>query len=380
MSVLRRTLNDMGVVHPESHESVSPASAPAGDAARSAQDESTRGSSTPRSGRFQILALDGGGAKAFFTAHVLAGLERDLRLRIVDSFDLIAGTSAGGIVALALGAGLAPREIVERYEDLIAAVFPATRRKWWNRPSQAIAPIYDTEALRAALVGVLGDRKLGDSLKRLVIPSWDVQRGTVHIFKTPHHRRLVRDWQLPMVDIALATSAAPLYFPAARVDSARLIDGGVWANNPSVVAIAEAVSMLGADLAAIKALNVGTMDPIAVHPKRLDRGGALHWARPIAQLMLSASSRGAQGTAEHLLGASGYTRFDARVPGGLYALDSINAGDVAGLAASVSRELSPLFTERFASHVAAPYVPFLPDDGPGAGLSSSSKEDASAAR
>ena len=82
-------------------------------------------------------------------------------------------------------------------------------------------------------------------MKRLVIPAWDVQRGAVHIFKTPHHMRLARDWRIPMVDIAMATSAAPLYFPAARVDGHRLIDGGVWANNPSVVAIAEAVSMLG---------------------------------------------------------------------------------------------------------------------------------------
>lgn len=311
----------------------------------------------PRPDRFQILALDGGGAKALFTAHVLARLERDLGVTISDSFDLIAGTSAGGIVALGLGAGLRPNEIVSHYEELVEKVFPASRRRVWRWPSLLRSPIYDAEALRAALTGVLGARLLGDSTKRLVIPAWDVQRGAVHIFKTPHHRRLTRDWRMPMVDVAMATSAAPLYFPAAHVDGHRLIDGGVWANNPAVVAIAEAVSMLDVPLDKITVLNVGTIDQVSDHPKRLDRGGLLQWARPIAPLILSASSRGGQGLAEHLIGKSNFSRFDALVPGGLYALDSANPKDVAGLAASVSRELSPVYTAKFADHQASAYTP-----------------------
>ncbi|MEI2652146.1 MAG: patatin-like phospholipase family protein [Microthrixaceae bacterium] len=139
-------------------------------------------------------------------------------------------------------------------------MFPAARRRLWRRPRQLTAPIYDHGALRTALTNVLGGQILGNSTKRLVIPAWDVQRGSVHIFKTPHNTRLARDWRIPMVDIAMATSAAPLYFPAARVDGHRLIDGGVWANNPSVVAIAEAVSMLDQPLSSIRVLNVGTVD------------------------------------------------------------------------------------------------------------------------
>ena len=311
--------------------------------------------------QFQILALDGGGAKALFTAHVLARIEQDLRVSISGSFDLIAATSAGGIVALALAAGLTPAEIVEHYEELVSTVFPAARRRPWRRPRQLTAPIYDHRALRTALTNVLGARTLGESTKRLVIPSWDVQRGSVHIFKTPHNPRLTRDWRIPMVDIAMATSAAPLYFPAARVDGHRLIDGGVWANNPSVVAIAEAVSMLNQPLSSIKVLNVGTIDQLTNHPKRLDRGGLLNWAKPIAPLILNAGSRGGQGIAEHLIGKDAYTRFDARVPGDLYALDSADPSDLAGLAASVSRELSPIYTAQFAAHRAAEYTPLVGD-------------------
>lgn len=311
--------------------------------------------------RFQILALDGGGAKALFTAHILAQLERDLEISIKDSFDLIAGTSAGGIVALGLGAGLAPSEIVEHYEELVNVVFPAKRRRLWRWLHRLTAPIYDGDVLRTALTKVFGERLLGDSVKRLVIPAWDVQRGSVHIFKTPHHKRLTRDWRIPMADIAMATSAAPLYFPAARVDGHRLIDGGVWASNPSVVAIAESVSMLDVPLTSIRVLNIGTIDQLTNHPKRLDRGGLLNWAQPIVPMILTAGSRGGQGIAEHLIGKTGYTRFDALVPGGLYALDSANPKDVVGLAASVSRDLSPVYTERFKDHHAADYTPLIGD-------------------
>jgi hypothetical protein len=166
-----------------------------------------------------------------------------------------------------------------------------------------------------------------------------------------------------MVDVAMATSAAPTYFPVARVHSHRLIDGGVWANNPSVIAISEAVSMLDVPLTSIRVLNVGTMDAVDSHSKKLDNGGLLAWAAPAAPLLLTASSRGGQGTAEHLIGKGSYQRFDARVPGGLYRLDRIDPDDLAGIANAVSRELSPTYAERFIDHRAAEYTPMA---GPGA--------------
>jgi uncharacterized protein len=132
---------------------------------------------------------------------------------------------------------------------------------------------------------------------------------------------------------------------------------GKYSGAAAVVAIAEAVSMLDVPLNAIKVLNVGTIDQVTDHPKRLDSGGLLHWVKPIAPLILSASSRGGQGLAEHLVGKSNYSRFDALVRGGLYALDSANPRDVAGLAASVSRELSPTYTAKFADHQAPAYTP-----------------------
>ncbi len=310
-----------------------------------------------RTGRFQILALDGGGAKALFSAHVLARLEADLGIRVADAFDLITGTSAGGVIALALGAGMPPAEIAAQYENLVATVFPRGRRRWWRFPGRLTHPAYDASVLRRTLEGVLGTRLLGDSGKRLVIPSWDVLTASVHLFKTPHHDRLRRDWKIPMVDVAMATSAAPTYFGAAQVDGHRLVDGGVWANNPSVVGVTEAVSMLGVPLAAVAVLNIGTMDQISHHARRLDTGGLATWARYAVPLVLTAGSRGAQGIAGHLVGPHNYSRFDAVVPGGLYRLDDAEPRDLAAYAASASRNLSPVFTARFAAHRAPAYTP-----------------------
>ncbi len=183
-----------------------------------------------------------------------------------------------------------------------------------------------------------------------------------------------------MVDVALATSAAPVYFPAARVDDHRLIDGGVWANNPSVVSIAEAVSLLDVPLRAIRVLNVGTIDQITIHRKRLDRGGLLNWVKPIAPLIIDAGSRGGQGIAEHLIGRDNYTRFDVSVPGGLYSLDSADPEDVAGLAAHVSRNLSPNYSELFARHKATKYTPLIGNRRDNDTTTTSPTEDSDATR
>lgn len=307
--------------------------------------------------RFQILSLDGGGAKALFTASVLARFEEDHGVRVVDRFDLIAGTSAGGIVALGLGAGLSPAEIADRYLELIAKVFPRSRQRKWRLLSRLLRPSYSGEALREVLVEVFGDRILGESRKRLLVPSWDVQSGEVHLFKTPHSNRLVRDWNVKMADVALATSSAPTYFPAATVDSARLIDGGVFANNPAVFAIGEAKSMLGVPLESMRVLSIGTMSPFTDHSDRLDNAGIGRWATAAVDTILTASSDSSTGLAQHLIGFDNFVRLNATVPPGLFALDRIDATKVAGYAATVSRNLSPEYTAKFIDHTAAPYSP-----------------------
>lgn len=307
----------------------------------------------------QVLALDGGGAKALFTINVLARLEQDLGVRIVDSFDLIAGTSAGGILALSLGAGLTPAEIADRYESMTASVFPPNRRSVTAWPRRLRRPQYDNEALVAALRDVFEDRLLGESAKPLVVPSWDTRTGEVHLFKTPHHSRLTRDWRVPMRDVARATSAAPTFFAPAEVDDQHLIDGGIWANNPSVVAIAEAVSMFAAPLEQIKVLNIGTTDTLGALPNSVLAGGLKAWLPHVLPLLMRAGSKGGEGVAEHLIGPLNYSRFDVVVPDGTFTLDTARTADLKSLASAAARRLAPVYTARFAAHSAAPYLPHV---------------------
>ncbi|WP_415880954.1 patatin-like phospholipase family protein [Mycobacterium intracellulare] len=117
---------------------------------------------------------------------------------------------------------------------------------------------YSAAPLRAALGEVLGDRLFGHSTKRLLITSYDIGVDDVHLFRTPHLTTLVRDWREKAVDVAMATTAAPTYFPGKALAGARLIDGGIWANNPSMVALTEAIGPLGLPLEAVRIFSVGT--------------------------------------------------------------------------------------------------------------------------
>ena len=307
-------------------------------------------------GTFQILALDGGGLKGLFAAAVLADWERDRGISVTEHFDLIVGTSTGGLVALGLGAGLTPDQIVDFYVRKGPDIFPRSplsgARKWWRAKHRS-------EPLKAALHEILGDRLLGHSKIRLVLPSYSLDEDEVYLFKTPHHPELRRDWRETMADVALATSAAPTYLPAARLRQHRLVDGGVWANNPCLIGVAEAVSVLGASLDQIRVLSIGTTDPISAHPAALNNAGLVRWAKPAARLVLRAQALGALHTTEHLIGAERVSRIDPKVPDGLFELDRLDADMIRGLADGVSRRRGEDLGA-FTGHRAAVYEPSVP--------------------
>lgn len=305
-------------------------------------------------GPLQILSLDGGGLKGLFQAAMLARFEEDLDTRMVNHFDLIVGTSTGGLIALGLGAGVPLLAMVNFYVRLGPQVFKTGALRSARRLVRAK---HSAKHLRGALEDVFQNRLLGQSEKRLVIPSYSLDDDDVYLFKTPHHARLKRDGQVRMVDVALATSAAPTYLPAARVGNQRLIDGGVWANNPTFVGVAEAVSMLGASLDQVRVLSLGTTDPVASRPGKLDHGGFLQWARPATSLIQRSQALGTFYASEHLLGQAGrMTRIDPTVEDGLFDLDKLDPVRIQGLAETVSRKCNPL-VEDFTKHRAAAYVP-----------------------
>lgn len=305
-------------------------------------------------GRFQILALDGGGYKGMFAAALLERLEADLGIRVLDHFDLVAGTSTGGIIALGLGAGLTPAEIVSFYVEHGPDIFPGRLRRPARRPWAAK---YRPGPLRAALEEVLGERKLGESRVPLVIPSYDLTNDDVHLFRTPHAPRLRRDREDLMVDVALATSAAPTYLPAHPLRGLRLIDGGVWANNPTSVALTEAIATFGRPLEEIAVFSIGTTIETAHRHPRLDRGGLLAWAREATPVVLRGQNLAAANSAALLLGRERFLRVNPAVPAHVLRLDGVEPDQLRGRAEHVSRHVCPAFAEQFVPHRAAHWAP-----------------------
>lgn len=308
--------------------------------------------------RFQILSLDGGGLRGIFGAAVLANLEEDLDVSVVDHFDMIAGTSTGGIIALGLGLGLRPREIVEFYTRLGPTVFRDRTRL--RRLRHLARSKYAAEPLRSALTEVFGTRTFGQSTKRLVITSYNVGADDVYLFRTAHHPRLRRDWRELAVNVAMATAAAPTYLPGLALSGARLVDGGIWANNPAMVALVEAVGPLGLGLDALRVFSLGTTSEVRHRSRRLDRGGVLPWARSATDVLLRAQSIAANNQVSHLITKQRLLRLDPVVPPGVFALDHVDADELIGRAAHESRNVSPRFTELFRGHRAPEFTPYYP--------------------
>jgi patatin-like phospholipase/acyl hydrolase len=308
--------------------------------------------------RFQILSLDGGGFRGMFSAAVLARLEEDLDTRIVDHFDLIAGTSTGGIIALGLGLGLSPKEILSFYTEHGPRIFRDRSRMRVVR--HVMRAKYGSGPLRAALTEVFGDRTFGESTKRLVITSYNIAADDVYLFRTPHLPTLKRDWRESAVNVALATSAAPTYLPGMRLDGARLVDGGVWANNPTMVALTEAVGPLGIPLEKIRVFSLGTTTDVRNRHRRLDKGGLLPWAGDAVEVLMRAQSESAAKQVRHFVGKENVFRLNPTVPTGALALDKVDIQTLYGLAGHVSRDASPSVHRTFCDHRAPTFDPHYP--------------------
>ena len=305
---------------------------------------------------FNILSLDGGGIRGVFSAALLGAFEEDFGISVADHFDLIAGTSTGGIIALALGLGIPVRDVLNFYQEKGPGVFGDGKRhlriRHWFRTKHQAGP------LERALKEVFGDRTLGESRTRLVIPSYNLAEADVYVFRTPHLDKLRRDYRVPAWKVALATSAAPTYLPTNRdVDGLRLIDGGVWANNPSLAALAEASGQLGIDLHAVRVLNIGTVTARRSLPVQLDNGGRLRWAQHATRVIMDAGSIAVRNQTRFLLGEGRYLRIDgSALPNELSLDDPSQIPDLIQKARHLSRHFGPRVAPYF-DHMPSRYEP-----------------------
>lgn len=214
---------------------------------------------------FQILCLSGGGYMGLYTACVLAALEEECGGPILDRFDLVAGTSVGGIIALGLANGTPARDIRDAFLKHGADIFTGKRPPQSGLGKKAALfknagkAKYSPAALRRTIVDLVGEEtRVGDLRHRVMIPSVNLTKGLPQVFKTAHHQTFKRDWRLKVVDVALATSAAPTFFPLHRIGGELFADGGLYANAPDHLALHEAEHFLEQPLDEISVLSIGT--------------------------------------------------------------------------------------------------------------------------
>lgn len=267
--------------------------------------------------RFQILALSGGGYRGLYTAKVLELLEVKTGGSIAKHFDLICGTSIGGIIALALSLEIPAANIVKVFIDEGEAIFggPAMqlrlRKGLWPKWLDKLCPagmnksIHTQDHLRTVLAykNFFGDQLLGQCTHPVIVPTVNFTTAVPQLFKTGHHQSFERDHLLSLVDIALATSAAPVYFPQHRFNNKVYVDGGLVANGPAMFGVHEAEHFLKIPIGDIHVLAIGALqiDSTASASDPLNRG-IRQWGKDLFTLTIAAQERALNQIVEHRLG------------------------------------------------------------------------------
>ncbi len=284
----------------------------------------SRPAGKPRPKPFRILSLAGGGFLGLYTAQVLAELEAWNGQPLGRRFDLIAGTSVGGILALALAFEIPMANVVKLFVEHGRAIFssrglPGSRvGRLLDLTRQVMGPKYTGNALHKALRAELGERTLADALHRVVVPAVDVSHSLTKIFKTPHSPNSLGDAHLKAMDVAMATSAAPAYFPSVKVEGRLYADGGLFAVAPDQVALHEAEHFLGITPRQVRMLSIGTATT-AYQPetKIAADDGAVGWLDEgrLLLTLISVQQQHVESMMEDRLGDR-YLRVDAAWPRG----------------------------------------------------------------
>ena len=281
----------------------------------------TRGSTPPRR-EFRILALSGGGFLGLYTAAVLAGLEARAGAPLGRRFDLVAGTSVGGILAAALALEVPMSAVVELFGRHGAEVFSNRARPRFaltrlvDMGRSVLGPKYTGAALRKALAEHFGERCFADALHPVLLPAVNVTAGRTKVFKTAHVPASAGDEGVRLLDATMATCAAPAYFPAVRIGGELYADGGLFAVAPDQVALHEAEHFMGVDPARVRMLSVGTATMGYRPAGGVDAdAGAVGWLAEgrLILTLVAVQQQHVQAMLEDRLGAR-YSRLDAAWP------------------------------------------------------------------
>ena len=264
--------------------------------------------------KIKILSIDGGGIRGILPGIILTRLEEKLQelskdesVRIADFFDLLAGTSTGGILSLAYLVPddknrplLTAREAVNLYLERGDKIFDVNLWQKLNSGFGVTDEKYSAKELEKALQDTFQDKMLSDLLRPCIISSYDVRNAKPHFFKQHKSHNQVYNYKIK--DVARATSAAPTYFETARIKNEigtpyALVDGGLFANNPAMVSYSEARTMKFTDkidyptAKDMLIISIGTGSQSQSYSyKKVKDWGLVNWVKPIIEIMMSGNS------------------------------------------------------------------------------------------
>lgn len=284
----------------------------------------------------KVLAIDGGGIRGVIPAMLLAEIEKRTGRAIAELFDVIAGTSTGGILALGLTKpdakgqpAYTAAKLVDLYEVEGKHIFPKSS---FSKIRSLVNEKYPAIGIEAVLKQYFGETKLSQALKTVLVPSYDTELRHPYFFKS-RKAKLDRDRDFSMATVARATAAAPTYFEPLEAKtiqgavSSTFIDGGVFANNPAMCAYVEAIANYR-EATDFLVVSLGTGElTTSLNYAQLKNWGLLEWARPIFNIV----SDGVSDTVDYQLrelladrdGPQRYYRFQAS----LYALGKLDRGN-----------------------------------------------------
>ena len=297
---------------------------------------------------FYILALDGGGTRGVYSAQVLACIEELNGAPLRERFDLIAGTSTGSIIAGAAAAGIPMSRVVKLFEKESPRIFKRRRLGSFHIRSK-----YPRRSLERVVRSYVSDLTLGEIDTPLMIMSSDISTGGVHVFKSRYLKDLgqpyVRDAGVVLSDAILASCAAPTYFDPVPVGDFRLADGGLWANNPSMIALTEALSKFGRSVEQLRILSIGTGHSVNLYSENRLWGLITGWGREkLVSYVLRLQSDASANMAKQLL-TDRYVRMDPEIEA--WDLDDIE--HLANLKALATRDFA-LRSDEIAKNLKGP--------------------------
>jgi len=254
--------------------------------------------------KFKILSIDGGGLRGLVPLLILKEIEKLTGKKIHELFDLIIGTSTGGIIACGLTVtkdGKTPLLDIDKLIDLYTTkgslIFPY-KDNLLTKISSVFNPKFKGEGLDKSLKEYFLDLKLSDTLKPIIVSSYDIRNNEVVMFKSRKSNE--KGYNALLKDVCRATSAAPTYLPSYEMTFAgkerTCVDGGVFINNPSLAGVSDVIrntyGIKDLSVKDITLLSLGTgiyTENLGV--KNTNSWGLKDWARPITDIMMQSTSK-----------------------------------------------------------------------------------------